>query len=61
MQSIKVKDLKVGMETDSGCVEDIAVLTDGKIDVTFSIYDYDCGENEYFPCILDSNEVVNLI
>lgn len=60
MQSIKAVDLKAGMDTDSGFVEDVTVLSNGKVDVTFSIHDHDCGETEYFPCILDANEMVGL-
>lgn len=60
MKSIKAADLKVGMDTDSGFVEDLTVLANGKVDVTFSIHDQDCGETDYFPCILDPNEMVGL-
>ena len=54
------KDLKKGMVVKGwGEVEEIHVHTDC-VDVTFSCHDHDCGETEYFPCVVPHNDLFEL-
>ncbi len=57
MATIKARDLKVGMYLRPwGTVEEVGEVVNGRIDVTFSFHDYDCGEDEYFPCNFGADE-----
>ncbi|WCZ66217.1 hypothetical protein [Yersinia phage MHG19] len=50
-------DLEAGMELESGdMVESVDITEDGKVEVCFSTVDYDCGDVEYFPVIVEADE-----
>lgn len=59
MATIKARDLKVGMDLgDWGSVEEVGEVVNGRIGVTFCAHDYDCGEDEYFPCDLEADQLL---
>lgn len=61
MKEIKAKDLKVGMTlTGWGDVVEVGQAENGYIDITFSEYDPECGEVEYFPCTLYVEETLEV-
>lgn len=50
-------ELEAGMELESGdMVESVDITEDGKVEVCFSTVDYDCGDVEYFPVIVEADE-----
>lgn len=50
-------ELEAGMELESGDIVEFVELTeDGKVEVCFSTVDYDCGDVEYFPVIVEADE-----
>lgn len=60
MAIIKARDLKVGMDLGNwGSVVEVSEVINGRVEVTFSAHDYDCGEDEYYPCDLDAEEILN--
>lgn len=61
MQTIKAEDLKVGMETEDGLTVVFVEHMENYIDVTYSVFDPDCGEMEYFPVQLSYEEEINIL
>lgn len=58
---IKAKDVKEGMETPNGSIHSAEVETNGNIGITFTAHDYDCGEDDYFPCEYSPDELVEVV
>lgn len=59
MATIKARDLKVGMYLGAwGTVEEVSAPANGVVNVTFSVHDFDCGEDEFFPMELDLEKVL---
>ena len=59
---IKASDVKVGMELPNGSeVISVDVEESGNIGITFLAHDYDCGEDEYFPCEYSPDEMIDVL
>lgn len=58
---IKASDVKAGMDTPSGSIHSVEVETNGNIGITFIAHDYDCGEDDYFPCEYSPDELVEVV
>ena len=60
MNTIKAKDVKVGMEIAGDLVAEVIVVSETVIQIDFQSYDVDCGEVEYFPCEFHPEEEISL-
>lgn len=59
---IKASDVKVGMDTpNGGYVQSVEVESNGNIGITFVTHDYDCGEDDYFPCEYSPDELIEVV
>ena len=54
---IKAQDLKVGMMANDSMVVEVGTVEGETIEITFAVFDDDCGEIDYFPMCLDINEL----
>lgn len=58
MKTLLASQLKEGMELsdNGGMVEEVSDNGNGTFDITFSTYDYECGEVDYHPCTVKESE-----
>lgn len=61
MKTIKAKDVTVGMMIGDSEVVEVLRLETGMIGITFMVHDYDCGEDEYFPCEYNPDDIIQNI
>lgn len=60
MKTIKAKDVTVGMMLAGGEVVEAATEF-GVVGITYKVHDYDCGEDEYFPCEYQPDDIIQII
>lgn len=60
MNTVKAKDVKVGMEIAGDLVVEVILVSETVIQIDFQSYDAECGEVEYLPCEFHPEEEIPL-
>lgn len=61
MAMVKAKDLKVGMELDTGAiVVTVIVINADRVELEFQVYDHDCGEVDHLSFEESAEELYNV-
>lgn len=61
MAIVKAKDLKVGMELDTGAIVVTVIIIDADlVELEFQVYDHDCGEVDFLSFEENAEETYNI-